>query len=235
MPNWYAKQTGSYSRTSDEGIANARAIAEVLTAAGWGISAICALLGNGAGESGLNPWRWQGDNVPTRAQYEQWTQGGIGGHAYGLYQFDPASRYIVGGASYNGYAPNFSDDPGQPSDGSAQTAFLANIIPTDWSHNLYSYYADDFLALSPPVDISLWYYMTFADYIDEGSAYPLAAKVGAFELCFERPGDSSAASSYAHRCAEAQAWLDYFGGHPVSASRVWLYKYYLNHKRRWRR
>lgn len=62
---------------------NAEYIYAYLTDQGWSIEAICGLLGNMQWESGINPGRWQSDNV------------GATSSGYGLVQWTPASDYIA--------------------------------------------------------------------------------------------------------------------------------------------
>lgn len=233
MPSWHAKSSGwGYSKESQEAIDNATLIAAILQSYGWGLEAICAALGNMAHEGGYNPWQWQGDYTPTYAQYLDYVAQGTPAHAYGLCQWDPASKYINGGVDLPGYDPNFSDQPGSPQDGAAQTHFLARTIQSDWLGGNFNYYNPAFSALTPPVDISSFYYMTFADFLDDSTSYNYEDRVGAFELKFERPGAQDAADSYEARCDDCLYWLVYFGQHPIKKTNIWLYKYYLNHKRR---
>lgn len=118
---WHNKRTGAYDRTSAEALDNARMGYSILAARGFTLEAFCAVWGNVEHESGYNPWRWQGDSVlpvgDPRIGYQN-------AHAYGLVQWDPASKYIDGGASYSGYGPNYSDRQGSATDGTAQLIFL---------------------------------------------------------------------------------------------------------------
>ena len=66
--------------TIDQMKINAYYISLYLKEKGWTVESISGLLGNMEAESGLNPGRWQGDNV------------GIG-PAYGLVQWDPWTKY----------------------------------------------------------------------------------------------------------------------------------------------
>lgn len=120
MP-WHNKNTGAYGRESAEALDNARMGYSILAARGFTLEAFCAVWGNVEHESGYNPWRWQGDSVlpvgDPRIGYQN-------AHAYGLVQWDPASKYIDGGASYSGYGPNYSDRAGSNTDGTAQLNFL---------------------------------------------------------------------------------------------------------------
>ena len=120
MP-WHNKNTGAYGRESAEALDNARMGYSILAARGFTLEAFCAVWGNVEHESGYNPWRWQGDSVlpvgDPRIGYQN-------AHAYGLVQWDPASKYIDGGASYSGYGPNYSDRAGSATEGTAQLNFL---------------------------------------------------------------------------------------------------------------
>lgn len=83
----YGKYYGSYidesaPLTQSQMETNATYIYSFLTAQGWTINAIAAVLGNMNAESTLNPGRWQSDSV-------NWTAGG-----YGLVQWTPTTRHI---------------------------------------------------------------------------------------------------------------------------------------------
>lgn len=222
---WYAKQTGSYSRDSAEGKANATEMCNALISAGWNLKSVCAMLGNGAGESGLNPWRWESDDVPTYSEYQNWTSEEALSHGYGLFGFTPASKYIEGGRSFAGYAPNFLDSPGNPSDGNAQTLYFKGTVESSWSQGLYSYYKDDFEAIG--VNIDDFYFITFAEFTSGNNT--IDNLVGAFELLYEKPADWAAASSYFARVDNANYWYEYFSNNPptpgVTAKQmpVWFY------------
>lgn len=219
MP-WHAKATGGYDRTSTEGLDNANMLASAMVSDGFSIASISAILGNGAGESGLNPWRWESDYVPTYNEFLGWSGQQAQQHGYGLFGFTPASSYINSNnqsqlAQY-GYAPNFSDRAGNASDGGAQTKYFATTVEQNWTHNLYNYYADNFSAIG--VNISDFYYMTFAQFKSgqdaQGNDIPLDWLTGAFELCYEKPADWAAANSYNYRKSNAAYWYDYFTHHP---------------------
>ena len=212
---WYAKNTGGYDRTSTEALTNAGLLANALFDLGWTKEAVCAVLGNSAGESGINPWRWESDYVPSFSEFQQWTDAQARNHGYGLFQFTPANKYINGNnattyANY-GYAPHFSDSAGNASDGEAQTRYFSQMVSGDWRPvDLYNYYYDDFMGIG--VDITSWYYTTFDNFKEGkdnyGNSLTLAQLTGVFELNYERPGDTYAASSYYTRVDNAQYWYD---------------------------
>lgn len=118
---WHCKNTGGYAKESTEAYDNAVMAWSVLSARGWSLLAFCGMWGNVQSESAYNPWRWQGDVLlpvgDPRIYYQN-------AHAYGLVQWDSASKYIDGAVNYSGYAPNYSDQAGGINDGTAQMNFL---------------------------------------------------------------------------------------------------------------
>lgn len=81
----YGSYYGSYYNeseplTSSEMSVNAKYIYSYLTAKGWSLNAISAMLGNMQAESTINPGRWQSDNV-----------GNVSG-GYGLVQWTPSTN-----------------------------------------------------------------------------------------------------------------------------------------------
>ena len=145
---WHAKATGGYARLSEEATDNAQEVAYMLiTQYGWTLEAVSGALGNMQYEVGFNPWRWQADNILTRSQ----AQSAGNSHGYGLIGWTPARKYQFNNAqssggvtyfpnydqeSYPGYGPNWSDVPGNPNDGSAQTRLIGEGIARGNS-NLY--------------------------------------------------------------------------------------------------
>lgn len=235
---WYAKTYGGYARDSTEGQSNANEIASVLSANGWDIKSIAALLGNGAGESGLNPWRWESDYIPTVSEFNSWSDAQARQHGYGIFQFTPANKYINQTNAQNlgmyGYSPNFSDYGGTAQDGMAQSIYFISAVAGDWLHGLYNYYYDDFIGIG--VDISGWYYTSFNNFkngVDNnGNPLTVAQLTGVFELCYERPGDIYAASSYYTRVNNAEYWYTHLSPTPVPVhykSMKWIY--YMKRRR----
>lgn len=204
---WSAKPTGAYSKDSAEGKENVKEIARMLDNAGWDIKAMAALLGNGAGESGLNPWRWESDNVPTVAQFNSWTPAETLIHGYGIFGYTPANKYInsTSAGLYDGYSPNFADSPGTPQDGKAQVSYFLDTVESNWTGGNYNYYYDDFITYG--VNIDNFYFINFEDFIAGDD--DLANLVGAFELKYEKPADWAAASSYFYRVQAAEDWLQF--------------------------
>lgn len=118
---WHCKNTGAYLKESTEAYDNALMAWSILNSRGWSLLAFCGMWGNVQSESGYNPWRWQSDIVLPQGDPRIYYQNA---HAYGLCQWDAASKYIDGGVGYPGYAPNFSDHVGGVNDGTAQIYFL---------------------------------------------------------------------------------------------------------------
>lgn len=73
----------SHALTRAQMIINATYIYKCLSSIGWTAQAVAGLLGNMEHESGINPGRWQSDNV------------GSGSSGYSLVQWTPANNYIA--------------------------------------------------------------------------------------------------------------------------------------------
>ena len=118
---WHCQVYDGYARTSNEAIDNAKEIYNNLSALGWSLNAVCALLGNIGYEGGYNPWRWQNDNIQPyqTTDYDD-------NHAYGLFQFDNATKYQQNSyaKSLPEYGPNWSDRAGKVTDGIAQLLYV---------------------------------------------------------------------------------------------------------------
>lgn len=126
--SWHAKPQYAYARSSTEAYENCLEIWTVLGNRGWTLNAVCGLLGNMGGESGYNPWRWEGDVVlaSTDPDIDRQPISGQNNHGYGLVQFTPAGKYVHSSyaQAYPTYSPNYSDITGTPEDGEAQMLFL---------------------------------------------------------------------------------------------------------------
>lgn len=188
MSNWHAKATGAYADTSNEAIDNAKSIYEVLGGLGWTVNAVCGLLGNISHEGGMNPWRWQSDRVPSKNE-SPWRNKG-----YGFTQFTPGGKYINDPFAINstGYAPNFSDKTGLPSDGYAQMIFVdakADYYPT------------------------AKYQMSYADFKISESDPETLASVWLYN--YERPSAENARKTEPSRRSSALYWWGVLNGEPV--------------------
>lgn len=176
--DWHAQTYGAYARSSNEAFENAICVYNLLHSLNWSLSAICGLYGNVEAESGYNPWRWEGDYVPTSY--------GSRSHGYGFCQFTPASKYIDDSAAQanTGYGPNYSDQQGNIFDGDSQLRFIdvyADYIPT------YDY----------P--------LSYADYKVNNNGPEYSAR--AWVKNYERPGDQSE-EALAYRASIARHWYD---------------------------
>lgn len=174
---WHAKPSGGYNAYSVGGIDNIFEINNNLQS--FNIAAISGIIGNIMAESGLNPWRWQGDMYGTS-------------RGYGLFQFTPASDYLA----LSGVTPNLSVNAqtsgATPEDGIRQiTAFKTNELGK-WVQSCWRTYWD------PAAYPELYAYRTevlntyghgsgisipeFADVTD------ITAATFIFLACFEGPG-----------------------------------------------
>lgn len=142
--SWHCQRNGGYARSSQEAYDNCLEIYGILNSLGWTLNAVSGVLGNMESESGYNPWRWQYRNGNDDPLPENDPDIYVSsGKAYGLCQWDPASKYIVGGQSYSGYGPNYSDKVGSQLDGRAQMYYLndhADYYPTSSYQESYAEY-----------------------------------------------------------------------------------------------
>ena len=200
---WYAKPLLGYLRDSTEAISNATEIKNYLTSLGWSLNAICGMLGNLGSESGYNPWRWENDWKPEvgalaiLSKQEAYTYEGTD-HGYGLYAFTPANKYCnTTSETYTGYAPNFSDEAGNPSDGQAQT-YWVHVHPDQFYPAYYSWYP------------------TWTDFSNYKTSTENCQTLADIWMCnWEKPAYQNALNSRADRMNEAQYWWDYFEGGPT--------------------
>lgn len=120
---WNAKPSGSYTFSTQEGKENVVEMNAFFNNNGFTLEAQAGIIGNSMAESGLNPWRWEGDSVNL--------SGG-----YGLFQFTPASGYINGQTGLEYFAPNMSTTSvtagADPRDGEAQLYALVNDTLGKW-------------------------------------------------------------------------------------------------------
>lgn len=187
---WNAKATGGYAKESAQAQENCTLIYNILSARGWTHNAICACLGNNNHEGQYNPWRWEADNVPTKNQYDtEWKD--AYNHGYGMWGFTPPSKYIENAyaKSVTGYAPNFSDQAGQATDGRAQTYFM-DSGGSGW------------------IKRERFNYMSFDEYKKSNESLYYLTRV--FLYCFENPANPEA--SFSDRYQAAQYWDEYFAG-----------------------
>ena len=129
---WHAKTYGAYARSSQEAFENAICVYNLLTSLGWTLQAMCAVYGNIEAESGYNPWRWEGDAVPSSNESPD--------YGYGFPQFTPSSKYILddNAQANTGYGPNYTDWNGNIFDGDSQLRFID--VYADYStDNPYGY------------------------------------------------------------------------------------------------
>lgn len=194
---WHNKNTYGYVRTSTEAQDNATMIYNILYALGWGLNAVCAMLGNVEAESGYNPWRWQSEVVLPVGDSRIGTIGGQNtAHAYGLCQQDPAAKYIYRAyaQALPDYGPNYSDRTGSATDGTAQLQYLHWICSQDAA-------GGEWLPSS-----SATYGMSFNSFITDTS-HSIDFLTRTFFHCYERGTWNS------DRVTAATYWYNYFQGY----------------------
>ena len=180
----YAKLQNGYTISSTEGTNNIMAIYDYLAPLGYTKTAVAGMLGNVMKESGLNPWRWEGNTV-------NYSKG------YGLFQFTPASGYINNCSDVSGYGPSLSvdqDTPGATSDdGYAQlyvfdTDRLGKWVPGCWrpywdsSQNPWTYTMTQNMLLEYGGSISMTEFRSM-----DVLTYATMAFLG----CYEGPSDKT--------------------------------------------
>lgn len=128
--SFVAQPSGGYSITSPEGTNNIYEVYNYLEPLGYNKQCVIGMLGNIAAESGLNPWRWQGDSYNLS-------------NGYGLVQFTPASGYINLTGIPN-HAPNLSTSiqtaGSSPDDGKGQLYVFDNDTLGKWVNTCWRSY-----------------------------------------------------------------------------------------------
>lgn len=225
MP-WHNKNTYGYLKESTEAHDNAQMVMDILTSLGWGKAAVCAALGNFEAESNYNPWRWQSETVlPVGDGRIGIVCGGNTGHAYGIFQSDPAANYIYRpeAQSFTGYAPNYSNQVGGQNDGTAQMHYL-NWVCSNYSDGACGGWNQNYRDAIP--------FATFKGQTDL-SVYSISQLTKIFHDGYERSArwDSTAST----RIGAAQYWWDYFQGYtptPPSEGSAWFGVFYILKKRK---
>ncbi len=138
--NWVTKETGSLDEEEKQN--NVVIIYGELKNEGWSLNAIAAAIGNWDWESGLNPGRWQNDDIGNTS---------VG---YGLAQWTPATK-ILNWLSDNGY---------EQDSGEGQLQWVIQNTKTDWnaSNNAEKMTADTFLnSDKDAATLALYYCQSF--------------------------------------------------------------------------
>lgn len=199
---WHAKPSGAYALGTTEATDNINAYYNYFinhTTKNNIVGQLC----NVNSESGLNPWRWQGDTV----SYS---------NGYGLYQYTPASGYIDL-TGITGHSPNLSTSGvsgGNVSDAEAQMyVFINNVlgkwVSTCWRSywnqsiypDLYTKRTNILNTYGDGTSLTMAQFFTI-DNIEDACF--------AFLACFEGP----AVPNLSDRMANAQTIYDSIGGQP---------------------
>lgn len=181
---WHAKPMGSYARGSTEGDDNACMIcSKLILDFGWTLEACAGLLGNIAGEGGLNPWQYeiaftnQLGRLPTEAEANATSYGmGLVGWTPCRKWTDPTNVYWSWDLStFSGYGPNFYDKAGNVRDGAAQTELIGRCMVgngngnfwvrgrSDIFGNVHNMRAEDYIALTD-VNVAAVEFLWCAEY-----------------------------------------------------------------------
>lgn len=202
---WHAKRTGSYSPTSQEAYDNAvEAMAIMMNQYGWTKAACCGVFGNIDYEGVWNPWRWESDNVRTKAQAQSdhgWT------HGYGLIGWTPAGKYqfnnfTMNGVvlfpnydqeSYPGYGPNWSDQAGLATDGAAQIKLICEAMRRGSGNiwvNRKGCTTSRFITLTDPRQAA-YYWLWNAEYPSDPASQESRRETAAYNWYQRLPGSVS--------------------------------------------
>lgn len=219
---WHCKATGGYvsgvpvyKYPDTYGLENIDQIYYILKGFNWTTNAIIGLVTCIGFESEYNPWRWEGNVLPTKTSY----LGSAGNKGYGLVQWTPGSylntqnfhknKYIDNPwtITRRGYGPNYADEVGSYWEGYVQTWFLAthawSIDGTQANADYYDGYHTYYSGLAP----------TFADYIV--STYPATDLCETWTQNYERAGGSLNPAQRARRQALAAELWNVYNGKPV--------------------
>ena len=183
---FYAKPSGGYLISSTEGTNNIYEIYNYLAPLGYTKECVSGMLGNVMKESGLNPWRWEGNTV----NYNR---------GYGLFQFTPASDYINNCSGVAGYGPNLSTSSTTPGasvdDGLAQLYVFDTDMLNKWYGGLWRTY---WSSSQNPITYSMYQNIM----LDYGSSISMAEfrsmdiltdATLTFMGCYEGPADKTTA------------------------------------------
>lgn len=223
---WHNKQTYGYLKESTEAHDNAEMVMNILSTLGWGKAAVCAALGNFQEESGYNPWRWQSETVlPVGDSRIGIVCDDNTGHAYGIFQSDPAANYIYRpeAQGFSGYGPNYSNQVGSQYDGTAQMHYL-DWVCTNYSDGSCGGWRNNYLSSIP--------FATFKAQ-DDTSNYTIAQLTKIFHDGYER--SARWAQTSADRIGAAEYWWNYFQGYtppPVANSAAWFGVFHVIQKRK---
>lgn len=196
---WHAKPSGGYGFSSSENYDNSMEIYGILNGQGFSVAAVSGVCGNAQHESGLNPWRWQGDYVHS--------SGG-----YGLLQWTPSTGYT----SLSGATPNFS-----------VTSVTAGATPEDGARQMQAFYENNPAKWHSSCWRSYWSSSSYPEYYaktryilntwGDGANISLAQfkliddpsyAADCFLACFEGPG----VPNYATRESTAAQFYERFTG-----------------------
>ena len=198
--SWQAQPSGPYAIGSSPWIDNLTMIRSLC--GGWSDEAIAGMVGNMQHESGLNPWRWEGDHVDPLYQ-----------NGYGLPQFTPASGYLNIPGNMANLSTSSVTSGASPDDGTIQMQVINNDSLGKWKSDCWRVYWS-------PISYSTLY--TYRNEIlqqwGSGSSISMAqfkactdvdAATFIWLACYEGPG----VPNYATRQATARnVYENYMGG-----------------------
>lgn len=138
MAIWHAKNYYGYTKSSVEGWDNIQLIYSNLIRRGFSEASACGVLVNIENESGFNPWSWENQQIMASTDWSIIDSSMV--HGYGLCGWTPSGKYLHDNwsnlglypSSFRGFAPNYSDIPGNASDGHAQCIMIVEGQRYNW-------------------------------------------------------------------------------------------------------
>ena len=200
---WHAQPSGGYLYETVENYDNSMEIYSILSGQGFSIASIAGVCGNAQHESGLNPWRWQGDSI--NSDYS---------NGYGLLQWTPATGYIY----LSGATPNLSvsvqTQGATPEDGARQMQAFYSNDPAKWHSSCWRSYWDpaaypDYYARTRYI-LNTWGNGSSISLAQFATIDDPAYAADCFLACFEGPG----VPNYSIREQSAGDFYERFSGSP---------------------
>lgn len=217
MAEWQAKVVDKYTTEEQEPHDNGALMCLTLFENGWVLESACVIVSYAYQLSGLNPWFWSRNDIPTYDEFLGWSTSEVKEHFYGLFQLQ-CNAYInpLNAARYSEwYAPNFLIERGEPKDGEAQMHDFLEFRLRPWDDSNRDTYYNAFKEIG--VDIDTFYNITFDEFIKGAtneSKIPLDDLVLAWMLKHEQLSVDDAVSTYVSRVVDASYWLTYYTANP---------------------
>lgn len=206
----YGNTFFDYSNWSEDSTQNGYNFAVGMTANGWKLPQICAILGNICQESTINPGLWErAKGTPYAPTPPDDWQSIPNTHGYGLVQWTPSSDFIPWALEIFGDNGAYDEDYPCWYNGSVQIACLMWELETDKQWGWGS-------ATTPPIRFD--HEIDFYNY--DAAEEDLDNLTFCWYMYYERPGDND--PTVANRQKWAKQWYDYLKDKPLGKLPVWF-------------